>query len=45
MTRRKLVLGHVRFGSLADITTRLRHVRFTPDSEHSSEPVGFRKVP
>jgi hypothetical protein len=26
----------VRFGSLADITARSRHVRFTPDSGHSS---------
>jgi ribonuclease Z len=25
---------HVRFGSLADITARSRHVRFTPDSGH-----------
>ena len=27
----------VRFGSLADITPRARHVRFTPDSGHSSD--------
>ena len=27
---------NVRFGSLADITARSRHVRFTPDSGHSS---------
>ena len=26
----------VRFGSLADITTRPRHVRFTPESGHSA---------
>jgi len=26
----------VRFGSLADITTRSRHVRFTPDSGRSA---------
>jgi predicted transcriptional regulator len=30
----------VRFGSVADITARLRHVRFTPDSGHSSVKVG-----
>ena len=30
----------VRFGSLADITARSRHVRFTPDSGHSSAQVG-----
>ena len=29
-----------RFGSLADITARSRHVRFTPDSGHSSLQVG-----
>jgi hypothetical protein len=28
--------SHVRFGSLADIATRSRHVRFTPDNGHSS---------
>ena len=28
-------LPHVRFGSLADITSRLIHVRFTPKSGHS----------
>ena len=27
---------NVRFGSLADITARSRHVRFTPNSGHSS---------
>jgi hypothetical protein len=27
----------VRFGSLADITARARHVRFTPDSGHSAD--------
>ena len=27
---------NVRFGSLADITTRSRHVRFTPDSGRSA---------
>ena len=31
----------VRFGSLADIIQRQRHVRFTPDSGHSSVPVGL----
>jgi len=36
-------LGHVRFGSLADITARSRHVRFTPDSGHSSVQVGCPK--
>jgi hypothetical protein len=29
----------VRFGSFADITTRSRHVRFTPDNGHSSVQV------
>ena len=29
----------VRFGSIADITPRARHVRFTPDSGHSSVQV------
>ena len=33
----------VRFGSLADITARSRHVRFTPDSGHSSVQVGCPK--
>ena len=28
--------NNVRFGSLADITARSCHVRFTPDSGHSS---------
>ena len=31
---------HVRFGSLTDIVQRPRHVRFTPDSGHSSAQVG-----
>jgi hypothetical protein len=31
---------HVRFGSLADITARWPHVRFAPDSGHSSAEVG-----
>ena len=31
---------NVRFGSLADITARSRHVRFTFDSGHSSVQVG-----
>jgi hypothetical protein len=30
----------VRFGSLADMTACSRHVRFTPDSGHSSVQVG-----
>src|SRR5262249_12503654 len=30
---------HVRFGSLADIKERQSHVRFTPESRHSSAPV------
>ena len=34
---------NVRYGSLADIRARLRHVRFTPDSGHSSVPVGCPK--
>jgi hypothetical protein len=33
----------VRFGSLADITARSRHVRFTSDSGHSSVQVGCPK--
>jgi hypothetical protein len=33
----------VRFGSLADIVQRQRHVRFTPDSGHSSVRVGCPK--
>src|SRR6478609_11603618 len=36
----RTVLSHVRFGSLADIRTSPRHVRFTPDSGHSSVQVG-----
>ena len=31
----------VRFGSLADIAARPRHVRFTPDSGHSSAHVSM----
>jgi hypothetical protein len=31
---------NVRFGSLADILTSSRHVRFTPNSGHSSMQVG-----
>jgi len=34
---------NVRFGSLADITVGSRHVRFTPDSGHSSVQVGGPK--
>src|SRR5690349_14289942 len=34
---------NVRFGSLADITARLCHVRFTPDNGHSSARVGCPK--
>ena len=34
---RRTTLPNVRFGSLADITTRPRHVRFTPDSGHSAD--------
>jgi len=44
--RRFLLLSRVprvRFGSLADITARSRHVRFTPDSGHSSVQVGCPK--
>jgi len=33
--RRALECGHVRYGPLADIIQRQRHVRFTPDSGHS----------
>jgi NAD(P)-dependent dehydrogenase (short-subunit alcohol dehydrogenase family) len=33
----------VRFGSLDDITAGSRHVRFTPDSGHSSVQVGCSK--
>ena len=28
---------HVRFGSKADLTARLRNVRFTPESRHRAE--------
>jgi hypothetical protein len=31
---------NVRYGSLADMPARSRHVRFTPDSGHSSVRVG-----
>jgi hypothetical protein len=34
---------YVRYGSVADITARSRHVRFTPDSGHSSMQVGCPK--
>jgi len=34
---------NVRYGSLADITARLRHVRFTLDSGHSSVQMGCPK--
>ena len=37
------MLPPVRFGSLADITARSRHVRFTPESGHSSVQVGCPK--
>jgi hypothetical protein len=36
---------NVRFGSLADITARWRHVRFTPNSGHLSVRAGWRLVP
>ena len=32
--------AHVRFGSKADITRRLGHVRFTPESRHHSDIAG-----
>jgi hypothetical protein len=32
-------LGEICFGSLADMTARSRHVRFTPDSGHCSVQV------
>src|SRR5262245_6290790 len=35
----------VRYGSLADITVSSRHVRFSPNSGHSSVHVGCPKVP
>jgi hypothetical protein len=38
-----VALSNVRLGSLADITARSRHVRFTPDSGHSSVQVGCPK--
>ena len=40
---RKLHHPDVRFGSLADITARPRHVCFTPESRHSSVRVGCPK--
>jgi hypothetical protein len=36
-------LGPARFGSLADIAARSRHVRFAPDSGHLSAQVGCPK--
>jgi hypothetical protein len=36
-------MANVRNGSLADITTRSRHVCFAPESGHSSEQVGCPK--
>ena len=38
-TLKRSAKPNVRFGSLADITARSRHVRFTPDSGHSSAQV------
>src|SRR6478609_6542218 len=38
-----LAAANVRLGSLADITARSRHVRFTLDSGHSSVQVGCPK--
>ena len=42
----RTVLSHVRFGSLADILTSPRHVRFTPKSGHSSAhfALAFREI-
>jgi hypothetical protein len=37
--------ANVRFGSLADIASRLRHVRFTPESGHQSDISHVRYVP
>ena len=37
----RLVLGHVRYGSLADITARSNNVRFTPNSGHLSARGGI----
>ncbi len=34
----RVSIGDVRFGSKADIWTRLRDVRFTPESGHLSGP-------
>ena len=34
---------NVRYGSLTEITPRWRHVRFTPDSGHSTVQVGCPK--
>jgi hypothetical protein len=34
----RLLPCNVRFGSLADIVQRQRHVRFTPDSGHAASP-------
>ena len=36
---------NLRFGSLADIASRPRHVRFTPQSGHSSRGLHVRLVP
>ena len=43
---RATVVERKHLGSLADLTSRSRHVRFTPDSGHSSVQVGCpKKVP
>jgi hypothetical protein len=41
--KRSRLNGNVRYGSLADILTSSRHVRFTPDCGHSSVQVGCPK--
>ena len=39
-TLKRSAKPNVRFGSLADITARSRHVRFTPNSGHLSARAG-----
>jgi hypothetical protein len=37
--------GHVRFGSLADMTSSNRYVRFTPESGHQNRPGDRAQMP
>ena len=42
-TDRARLLGDVRYGSLADISERIRDVRFTPESGHATGSIDVRK--